>query len=312
MRTLSTVLLLLLPATFCFSQVFGGGQESSASTFWRSGPTACIAPDAPVRVAILKRNLDGGGDMARKLSEDAVHYHAVAFDSDGNVVGDFGWTGDGNLLKNSLIGSKGHVFSEPDSRFAVDYDQTPVAEATVSFKDWQLAQDQFRYNEARSGYRTINNGIADYHSPMGKGGKEYFNCQYAMSRFWTELGNTASFRETKPFDWPGGNADSITFVKTVGEALTGRAPASQSLSGASPERTDETPAQTRRAQASLPEASNSSENRTAGELSPEEAEILRVLTEYGPCYGGMILATCSEQGTGPLSAIEAREKREKP
>lgn len=339
MKNLSTVLFLLLPATCCFSQVFGAGQASPTSAFWRSGPNACIAPDAPVRVAIMKRNLDGGGYMARKLSEDAVHYHAVAFDSLGNVVGDFGWTGEGNVLKNTLVGSKGHVFSEPDSRFAVDYDQTPVAEATVSFKDWQLAQDQFRYNEARSGYRTVNNGIDDYHSPMGKGGKEYFNCQYAMSRFWTELGNTASFNATKPFEWPGGNAGSITFVKTVGEALTGEAiptsmavagaaalatagkmtpqsssmaPVSSTLSTATPERMIKTAEQTCREQSALPGNSNLTAGRTDGDLSPEEAEILRVLTEYGPCYGGMILATQAEQGTGPLSAIEAREKQEKP
>lgn len=267
--------------------------------------------------------------MARKLSEDAVHYHAVAFDSDGNVVGDFGWTGDGNLLKNSLIGSNGHVFSEPSARFVVDYDQTPVAEATVSFKDWQLAQGQFRYNEARSGYRTINNGIDDYHSPKGKGGKEYFNCQYAMSRFWTELGNTASFNETKPFDWPGGNADSITFMKTVGEALTGETistsievagaaalatpdkmtpqssgmvPASSTLSTATPDRMIKTVEQTSREQSAQPGNSNLTAGRTDGDLSPEEEEILRVLTEYGPCYGGMFLATQSEQGSVLLSS----------
>lgn len=339
MKNLSTVLFLLLPATCCFSQVFGTGQASPTSAFWRGGPKACISSDAPVRVAIMKRNLDGGGDMARKLSEDAVHYHAVAFDSEGNVVGDFGWSGEGNLLKNSLVGSKGHVFSEPSSRFMVDYDQTPVAEAMVSFQDWQLAQDQFRYNEERSGYRTINNGIDDYHSPMGKGGKEYFNCQYAMSRFWTELGNTASFNETKPFDWPGGNADSITFVKTVGEALTGEAistsmavagaaalsaagkmtpqssgmaPASPPLSTATPVRMIKTAEQTSREQSALPGNSNLTTDRTDGDLSPEEAEILRVLTENGPCYGSMILMSQDQQGTGPLSAIEAREKQEKP
>lgn len=329
MRNLSTVLFLLLPATCCFSQVFGGGQASSASAFWRSGPNACISPDAPVRVAVMKRNLDGGGDMARKVSEDAVHYHAVAFDPDGNVVGDFSWTGEGNLLKNTLVGSKGHVFSEPDSRFAVDYDQTPVAEATVSFKDWQLAQSQFRYNEARSGYRTINNGIDAYHSPMGKGGKEYFNCQFAMSRFWTELGNTASFNETKPFDWPGGNADSITFMKTVGEALTGETistsievagaaalatpdkmtpqssgmvPASSTLSTATPDWMIKTVEQTSREQPAQPGNSNLTAGRTDGDLSPEEEEILRVLTEYGPCCGGMFLATQSEQGSVLLSS----------
>jgi hypothetical protein len=269
--------------------------------------------------------------MARKLSEDAVHYHAVAFDANGNVVGDFGWTGTGNVLKNTLVGSKGHVFSEPDSRFAVDYDQTPVAEATVSFKDWQLVQRQFRYNEAGSGYQTFNNGIGDYHSPNSKGGKEYFNCQFAMARFWTELGNTASFKETKPFDWPGGNLDSITLVKAVGEALTGEdistpmavagaaalsavgklspqsagmSPSSQSLSASTPEGMDGTSAGTRNGQPALHKDSESPADGTDGELSAEEAEILRVLTEYGPCYGSMVLASQSEQ--------ETQETQEKP
>ena len=171
-------------------------------------------PDAPVTVKIMKRNLDVMGTALKKKSSRAVHYHAVAFDGNGKIVGDFGWSGEGNPVKNTLVGSTGRVFSEPASRFELDYDQTPVAEARVSFKDWTLVQSQFRYNEADSGYRTFNNGWNDYRSPMEKGGREYFNCQFAMSRFWEELQKTETFSETMPFAWPASgtiNADALDF-----------------------------------------------------------------------------------------------------
>lgn len=49
-----------------------------------------------------------------------------------------------------------------------------------------------------------------------------------------------------------------------------------------------------------------------GGLPPEETELLRILTEYGPASSGIVLSTLSEQGKGPLKAIENRDKQETP
>lgn len=221
MRMGVMLLSLLLTASCGFAQVFNCLPEKVQRACFGIGKRGKIDPNSYVTVKIMKRDLDVAGETMKKLSNDAVHYHAVAFDSDGKVVGDFGWTGEGKPIKDVLLGSKGQVFSEPCYRFVLDYDQKAVAEAMVAFKDWTLAERQFRYNEAKSGYRALNNGVSDYHAPMMKGGREYFNCQFAMSRFWEELSKTATFVGSPILPWPGGNADIITVVKSIADAASG-------------------------------------------------------------------------------------------
>lgn len=223
-RRILPTLLIVVAGVAAAANPFG--KSSSVSSQKPFGKTkTCADPEAPITVKILKRNLDiPGAEVARSLSENAVHYHAVAYGFDGTYIGDFGWTGEGSILKD-FAGSKGRMFQEPtENRFFEDYDSTPVAEANVTFGDWELAKKQFEYNEDGSGYKLTNNGVGDYHNPAMAHGKEAFNCQFAMSRFWNELKNTQSFQPVEEFEWPGGNVDTLTFLDGIRKAAvaTGR------------------------------------------------------------------------------------------
>lgn len=178
-----------------------------------------VKPDETVSVRILARKLDASvgdiplGGAAKILSDDAVHYHAIVVNSKGQIIDNFGWSNE--------EGVSGHVFSEQKSRFSKDYDSAPKAEALLSYKDYLLVKNQFLYNERKSGYSLTNNGLTDYHNPEYSGGRENFNCQFAMFRFWQELTKTGTFEETTPFTWPNGNADSLTSAKeTVDETVS--------------------------------------------------------------------------------------------
>lgn len=246
---------------------FSGGSSPQTASFLKG-----VTPNTEVSVKIVARKLDGlFGGIAKAASDDAVHYHAVVTDSSGNIIDNFGWSNES--------GPQGHFFSESNKRFADDYDPMPRAEAIMTYADYLLVKNQFAYNERRSGYSFTNNGVTDYHAPEYKAGRENFNCQFAMSRFWQELQKTQSFSETTPFSWPDGNVESLTTVRQAGEeAIDVIKEAMQQQNMPMPSGT-----------VNLDPASQVPHSTQAENMDDET--LLKILTENGPATSGIILST---------------------